>query len=69
MTDKELADHLDAQDRLMARGLVKKQCEQCKGNGIAETRLLAETGLSFVTECSTCGGKGYFWVKKEKEKA
>lgn len=30
-SDKELADQLDAEDRLRSRGYEKKTCEKCNG--------------------------------------
>lgn len=50
--DKELADELDAQDRLIARGYIKMQCDKCDGFGYV---------LPAFTECSSCEGRGYFW--------
>jgi uncharacterized paraquat-inducible protein A len=50
-SDKELADKLDAQDRLRARGYEKVACEKCDGLGLE----------GFDIACSRCGGKGYHW--------
>ena len=50
LSDKELADKLDAQDRLIARGYTKVTCEKCKG--------LGQFGS---IECWRCEGRGYIW--------
>lgn len=47
-SDKELADRLDAEDRLKARGLEKKRCTHCNG-------------LAPLKGCIPCGNKGYTW--------
>lgn len=46
MNDKELADELDARDRLRKRGLFWKACSLC--HGCRES-------------CPVCRGKGGFW--------
>lgn len=53
-SDKELADRLDAEDRLKARGMQKKTCEHCKGTGP-------------ISGCIPCGGKGYHWENPHSE--
>ena len=50
-SDKELADELDARDRLRARGYERVPCEKCNSLGLE--------GFDIV--CSRCEGKGYFW--------
>lgn len=47
---KELADELDAKDRLRARGYRWKTCEHCHGMGE-------------ITGCGACENKGGKWVK------
>lgn len=49
-TDKEIADELDAKDRLIARGYKQLKCEKCNGFG--------QFG-SVV--CWKCEGRGYYW--------
>jgi hypothetical protein len=50
MTDKEIADQLDAEDRLINRGCKKKICDYCYGSG-----------WRLRYECWKCHGKGYTW--------
>lgn len=50
-SDKELADELDAQDRLTARGYKRVPCEPCRGTG--------QRGPDI--NCWHCEGKGYIW--------
>jgi DnaJ-class molecular chaperone len=50
-SDKELADELDAQDRLRNRGYEQVACEKCGGLGFE----------GFDIACSKCEGKGYYW--------
>jgi DnaJ-class molecular chaperone len=50
-SDKELADELDAQDRLLARGYERETCEKCGGRGLE----------GFDVACSRCEGRGYYW--------
>jgi DnaJ-class molecular chaperone len=49
-SDKELADQLDAEDRLRGRGYEKQICPKCNGYG--------QFG-SVV--CWQCEGKGHIW--------
>lgn len=49
-TDKELADELDAKDRLIARGYKRQTCAKCNGFG--------QFGS---IQCWRCEGKGYTW--------
>jgi len=49
-SDRELADELDAQDRLKARGYEKVTCENCRGEG-----------HQISVECFKCEGRGYYW--------
>lgn len=49
-SDKELADELDAQDRLIARGYKRETCPKCNGYG----------ALGSV-QCWQCEGRGYYW--------
>lgn len=51
-SDKELADKLDAQDRLIARGYVRVTCKACDGLGISR-----RDGLP----CYQCDGRGFYW--------
>mgnify|MGYP001598678563 CR=1 FL=1 len=51
MTDKELFEKLDLNDRLQNRGFVKIPCKKCKGLGFFE----------LLRKCFSCDGKGYFW--------
>lgn len=51
-SDKELADELDARDRLIARGYERVKCPKCDG-----------LGLRFGdVQCWQCEGKGYYWM-------
>jgi hypothetical protein len=50
-SDKELADELDAKDRLRNRGYEQVTCEKCGGLGME----------GFDIACSCCEGKGYHW--------
>lgn len=56
MDDKELADLLDAQDRLKKRGYRKITCLTCGGSGIE-----GRDWTMIVCECPQCHGKGYIW--------
>jgi DnaJ-class molecular chaperone len=49
--DIELADRLDAEDRLRNRGYEKRTCERCNGFG--------QFGS---IQCPRCEGKGYWWM-------
>ena len=53
-TAKELADELDARDRLRARGWHWKTCKTCRG-------------LGELKGCGACGGKGGRWGPRELE--
>lgn len=53
---KELADELDAQDRLKARGYVKEPCPACKGLGS-----MIRGGQLTLDECFMCHGVGFTW--------
>lgn len=57
-TSKELADELDAQDRLMARGYAKVKCESCEGKGYCTH---AQNQWINPWICIECGGKGWTW--------
>lgn len=57
-TDKELADELDAQDRLIARGLAKKACPMCDGTGVL---VMTELSVPYHITCTRCDGKGHSW--------
>lgn len=48
-TDKELADEVDARERLKARGYEQKRCPVCSKD------------YRLRDFCSRCGGKGYVW--------
>jgi DnaJ-class molecular chaperone len=50
-SDKELADELDARDRLRARGYEQVKCPACQGLGME----------GFDIACFRCEGKGYYW--------
>jgi DnaJ-class molecular chaperone len=54
-SDNEIADRLDAEDPLRARGYTKVQCSKCKGMG-----LTVESGMYWL-ECGSCEDRGYFW--------
>lgn len=52
-SDKEIADDLDAKDRLIARGYERVPCEKCHGLGYS---------LDFSgRECLACQGVGFHW--------
>lgn len=55
-TSKEIADELDAQERLLARGYIKEPCQICKGTG-----KLNAVNLGYVIECRECEGRGFAW--------
>lgn len=55
MSDKELADKLDAEDRLRARGYRKVPCRICKGMGAVRRGAYPEY------PCHHCDNKGYTW--------
>ncbi len=55
MTDKELADQLDAEDRLLKRGYRKISCIYCNGRGGGQTK------HDPYSRCFECEGKGYRW--------
>lgn len=48
---KELADRLDAEERLRKRGYTKRRCDTCKGG----------TDFRLAGRCYSCGGKGFRW--------
>lgn len=50
-SDKELADRLDAWERLEARGYKREACENCGGIGQSHPDIV----------CNRCEGKGYYW--------
>lgn len=50
-SDKELADELDAQDRLRNRGYERKTCDRCGGRGQSAPDI----------NCWQCHGRGYYW--------
>ncbi len=50
-TDRELADELDARDRLEARGYKRKLCDKCGGTGQSYPDIV----------CNKCEGKGCRW--------
>jgi DnaJ-class molecular chaperone len=58
-SDKELADALDARDRLINRGYVQKACDKCKGLG--RIQLFNKDNDFSYTECFRCEGKGFWW--------
>lgn len=51
-SDKELADRLDAQDRLIARGYVRETCKSCNGIG---------SNPRTDAPCYSCEGRGFRW--------
>lgn len=51
-TEKELADELDAKDRLTARGYVRETCKSCGGIG---------TNPRTDMPCFSCDGRGFHW--------
>jgi len=57
MSPKELADKLDAEDRLTARGYTKEPCKFCKGRGI----LINQYGETL--QCCDCKGEGGEWKR------
>lgn len=62
-TDKELADELDARDRLFARGYKQEQCPDCKGEGWIQPERRHN-----VDPCYSCGGRGWCWVAPPEKK-
>jgi len=57
-TDKELADEIDAADRLLKHGYTRKQCPHCKGVGQQCDERLPFPSLG---KCYPCDGKGFKW--------
>lgn len=55
-SDKELADSLDAYDRLIARGYKRVSCDKCKGIGYAR-----DSFHNWGIPCSSCEGRGFHW--------
>lgn len=62
MNDKEFADKLDAERRILAHGYTKAPCRLChgtgyllKGDGVVEVKAIIQI------ECFSCEGKGYEW--------
>jgi len=51
-SDKDRADRLDAQDRLIARGYKREECRACKGIG---------THPPTDRPCLSCDGRGFHW--------
>lgn len=56
-SDKELADEIEARERLVARGYTKIACKYCGGFGKVPNP--SHKGLFF--ECVSCDGRGYTW--------
>ena len=59
-SDKELADRLDAWERLEVRGYKRETCEHCGGSGQRMPEI----------NCWHCGGRGYYWqapIEKENK--
>lgn len=52
--DKDLADQLDAEERLLSRGYTKARCKSCFGTGLRPKG-------RYVTECWPCEGRGFYW--------
>lgn len=67
-TDKEIADELDARDRLIARGWKYKKCLPCGGTGqyfrapVGKEKDLAGSVNKVLDTCACCGGKGHGWI-------
>jgi DnaJ-class molecular chaperone len=55
-TAKEIADNLDAEDRLRKRGYTKERCRSCDGRGF-----YPPDQMVVWSECMSCRGKGYRW--------
>jgi DnaJ-class molecular chaperone len=54
-SDVELANQLDAEDRLRNRGYTKTECPSCRGAG------WGRNPWNRNIPCSMCDGRGYFW--------
>jgi len=63
MSDKELADQLDARDRLFARGYRQVPCQKCGERGFTEH---STGGVPWSYPCVYCHGHGYNWVAPEQ---
>lgn len=61
MTDKELADALDARDRLIARGYKRVKCDRCNGTGLFEDF----RGKEHI--CPFCNSSGEVWQAPDDE--
>lgn len=57
MNAKELADKLDAEDRLIKRGYKKESCINCNGAGYI---IFEDLGTS-PQPCYTCKTEGFIW--------
>jgi hypothetical protein len=55
MNSKELADKVEAEERLKARGWIKELCLSCRGKGL----LMNQYGE--LIKCPTCRGEGGEW--------
>lgn len=58
-TAKEIADNLDAEERLTKRGYTKKECNKCNGLGFIKTQ---NNKLPFSYPCYACCGSGFSWM-------
>lgn len=53
-TAKEIADELDAEDKLISRGWTQEKCVACDGTG--------HSTRNPDWFCLECGGKGTIWT-------
>lgn len=60
-SDKDLADHLDAQDRLRSRGYKWKKCDHCKGIGFIIVSRINQNEFAATHRCVPCDGRGGTW--------
>lgn len=60
--EKELADKLDAQERLERRGYKRKRCPHCMGQGfVGKDQYDQDRSTPLMRLCHSCGGKGFTW--------
>lgn len=52
--NKELANELDAEDRLRGRGYTQEPCSSCRGSGMKMIN-------GALTPCLSCDGRGFHW--------
>lgn len=54
-----LIERLEAEEKLLTRGWRKKECDECKGSGIAQDDSYK---FHYMWPCSFCDGVGFNWI-------